>query len=116
MFLLTREEFRDYQGDKQNFRMASFYKFGRQKFNILLDEAKDPVGGKWSFDEENRKKLPKDIEIKIIYEDSNLIIIDKKAGMVVHPGAGNYKKTLVNALLFKYKNNWNHIYRKSFSY
>ena len=59
MFLLTREEFRDYQGDKQNFRMASFYKFGRQKFNILLDEAKDPVGGKWSFDEENRKKIPK---------------------------------------------------------
>ena len=42
MFLLTREEFRDYQGDKQNFRMASFYKFGRQKFNILLDEAKIP--------------------------------------------------------------------------
>ena len=42
---------------------------------------------------------PKDIEIKIIYEDSNLIIIDKKAGMVVHPGAGNFDNTLVNALL-----------------
>ena len=43
--------------------------------------------------------IPKDIEIKIIYEDSNLIIIDKKAGMVVHPGAGNFDNTLVNALL-----------------
>ena len=42
---------------------------------------------------------PKDIEIKIIYEDRNLIIIDKKAGMVVHPGAGNFDNTLVNALL-----------------
>ena len=42
---------------------------------------------------------PKDIEIKIIYEDKNLIIIDKKAGMVVHPGAGNFDNTLVNALL-----------------
>lgn len=42
---------------------------------------------------------PKDIKIKIIYEDRNLIIIDKKAGMVVHPGAGNFDNTLVNALL-----------------
>ena len=42
---------------------------------------------------------PKEIEIKIIYEDRNLIIIDKKAGMVVHPGAGNVDNTLVNALL-----------------
>ena len=43
--------------------------------------------------------MPQDIEIKIIYEDRNLIIIDKKAGMVVHPGAGNFDNTLVNALL-----------------
>ena len=43
--------------------------------------------------------IPKNIQIKIIYEDSNLIIIDKKAGMVVHPGAGNFDNTLVNALL-----------------
>lgn len=42
---------------------------------------------------------PKDIKIKIIYEDRNLIIIDKNAGMVVHPGAGNFENTLVNALL-----------------
>ena len=42
---------------------------------------------------------PQNIKIKIIYEDRNLIIIDKKAGMVVHPGAGNFDNTLVNALL-----------------
>ena len=42
---------------------------------------------------------PKDIKINIIYEDKNLIVIDKKAGMVVHPGAGNSDNTLVNALL-----------------
>ena len=42
---------------------------------------------------------PKDIKINIIYEDKNLIVINKKAGMVVHPGAGNSENTLVNALL-----------------
>jgi 23S rRNA pseudouridine1911/1915/1917 synthase len=40
------------------------------------------------------------IPLKIIYEDPHLIVIDKPAGMVVHPGAGNYSGTLVNALLY----------------
>jgi len=39
------------------------------------------------------------IPLKIVYEDSDLIIIDKPAGLVVHPGAGNPEHTLVNALL-----------------
>ena len=41
-----------------------------------------------------------DIPLNIIYEDSYLIVIDKPAGMVVHPAAGNYSGTLVNALLY----------------
>ena len=41
---------------------------------------------------------PKKINIKIIYEDRNLIVIDKQPGMVVHPGAGNFDDTLVHAL------------------
>ncbi|MDD5681352.1 MAG: RluA family pseudouridine synthase [Candidatus Omnitrophica bacterium] len=40
-----------------------------------------------------------DIPLKIIYEDDRLIIVDKPAGMVVHPAPGNYSGTLVNALL-----------------
>ncbi len=43
---------------------------------------------------------PKKINIKIIYEDRNLIVIDKQPGMVVHPGAGNFDDTLVHALLY----------------
>ncbi|MEA3489183.1 MAG: RluA family pseudouridine synthase, partial [Candidatus Omnitrophota bacterium] len=43
---------------------------------------------------------PEDIPLKIIYEDDWIIVVDKPAGMVVHPGAGNRKGTLVNALLF----------------
>ena len=49
--------------------------------------------------------LPKKIKLDIIYEDKDVLIINKPKGMVVHPGAGNYKNTLVNALLFKYKKN-----------
>ena len=46
---------------------------------------------------------PKKIKLNIVYEDNDILIINKPKGMVVHPGAGNYKNTLVNALLFKYK-------------
>ena len=46
---------------------------------------------------------PKKIELDIVYEDNDILVINKPKGMVVHPGAGNYEDTLVNALLFKYK-------------
>ena len=39
------------------------------------------------------------IELKVVYEDESLIVIDKPAGLVVHPGAGNQSGTLVNALI-----------------
>ena len=48
---------------------------------------------------------PKKIKLEIIYEDKDILVINKPKGMVVHPGAGNYKDTLVNALLYKYKKN-----------
>ena len=57
-FLFSREEFHSLTKDKKVFRMANFYQQGRKKFDILLDENKKPVGGKWSFDQENRKKIP----------------------------------------------------------
>jgi 23S rRNA pseudouridine1911/1915/1917 synthase len=43
--------------------------------------------------------LPQDIPIDIVYEDSHLMVVNKPAGMVVHPAPGNYSNTLVNALL-----------------
>jgi len=48
--------------------------------------------------------VPQDIEFEIVYEDNDLLVINKPQGMVVHPAAGNYDKTLVNALLYKIKN------------
>ena len=47
---------------------------------------------------------PNKIPLNIQYEDKDIIIINKEAGVVVHPGAGNYEKTIVNGLLFKFKN------------
>ena len=49
--------------------------------------------------------VPKKIKLSIIYEDTEILVINKPKGMVVHPGAGNYDNTLVNALFYKYKKN-----------
>ena len=47
--------------------------------------------------------IPKDIPIQIIYEDNDLLVVNKPRGMVVHPAHGHYQDTLVNALLYKVK-------------
>jgi len=47
---------------------------------------------------------PENIPLDIIYEDAWLIVLNKPAGMVVHPAVGNYTGTLVNALLYHFKN------------
>ncbi len=44
--------------------------------------------------------VPEDIPIEIVYEDDDLLVVNKPKGMVVHPAHGNYHGTLVNALLF----------------
>ncbi|RAJ02570.1 23S rRNA pseudouridine1911/1915/1917 synthase [Chitinophaga skermanii] len=49
---------------------------------------------------ENHEVLAENIPLKVIYEDDDLMVIDKPAGMVVHPGCGNYTGTLVNGLAY----------------
>jgi len=46
---------------------------------------------------------PSRIKLDIRFEDNDILIVNKPKGMVVHPGAGNYKNTLANALIYKYK-------------
>ncbi|MDD2944594.1 MULTISPECIES: 23S rRNA pseudouridine(1911/1915/1917) synthase RluD [unclassified Acinetobacter] len=48
------------------------------------------------------KSLPENIPLNVVYEDDDIIVINKPVGMVVHPGAGNTSGTLVNALLYHY--------------
>ncbi len=52
---------------------------------------------------------PYKIPLNILYDDEDIIIINKAPGVVVHPGAGNYEKTIVNGLLFKYKENLSNV-------
>lgn len=47
---------------------------------------------------------PENIPLDIIYEDEDVVVVNKARGMVVHPAAGNYSGTLVNALLYHCKN------------
>ena len=47
--------------------------------------------------------VPQDIPLDIVYEDDDLLVVNKPKGMVVHPAAGNYDETLVNALMFHCK-------------
>jgi len=49
------------------------------------------------------KIIPENIPLNIVYEDDSLIVLNKPAGLVVHPGHGNYSGTLVNALAYHFK-------------
>jgi deoxyribodipyrimidine photolyase-related protein len=59
MFLNSKEEVVDYFSKKNKFFQTDFYISQRKKRNILVDDFKNPIGGKWSFDDENRLKYPK---------------------------------------------------------
>ena len=58
-FLNEAAENQEYRAGKKRWFMADFYKWQRKRFGVLVDEEGEPEGGKWSFDEENRKKIPK---------------------------------------------------------
>jgi len=58
-FINTAEQNRQYRAGRKRWFMADFYKWQRQRLEVLLDADGQPVGGQWSFDEDNRKKVPK---------------------------------------------------------
>ncbi|QDU70797.1 cryptochrome/photolyase family protein [Mucisphaera calidilacus] len=58
MFLTPRETLDDFFSGNDSPRMASFYQQQRRRLNILVDDDRKPAGGQWSFDADNRKKLP----------------------------------------------------------
>ncbi len=57
---------------------------------LLLDEPDDA---------RQHAELPEDIPLDVVFEDETLLVINKPAGLVVHPGSGNWTGTLMNALL-----------------
>ncbi|MCA1715131.1 MAG: 23S rRNA pseudouridine(1911/1915/1917) synthase RluD [Gammaproteobacteria bacterium] len=87
-------------------RLAAWIKSG----DVLLDDMparpRDPVRGgeRVSLDvvlDIQTQAVAEDIALEVLYEDSEVLVLDKPAGLVVHPGAGNPGGTLVNALLHR---------------
>ena len=82
--------------------------------NILVNDHKvksnykvkpdDRVSIVYSYPKLKNELIPQDIPIDINYEDDDILIVNKQAGMVVHPGFGNYDGTLVNALAYHFEN------------
>jgi 23S rRNA pseudouridine1911/1915/1917 synthase len=65
---------------------------------------KDEIKVLFEFPPNENELLPENIELNIVYEDKELVVVNKPAGMVVHPGHGNYSGTLINALIYHFKN------------
>jgi 23S rRNA pseudouridine1911/1915/1917 synthase len=85
-------------------RLQSWIKDGQLKINGVVGKPKDKVIGGETLDlnaelEAQGDWQPEEITLDIVHEDDDLLIINKQAGLVVHPAAGNYTGTLVNALL-----------------
>ena len=125
--IFSSEDTIDFNGIRiDKFLQFHLKKISRTKLQKLVKEGFVKINNK-IINETSRKiqtkdeieisfPLPKETHIKpnkmpldILYEDKDVIVINKSPGLVVHPGVGNYKKTLVNGLLFHYKNNLSEI-------
>ena len=75
---------------------------------ISSPSQKIKIGDKIKFsilETKNEYIKPEKIKVDVVYEDDDLIVLNKPAGIVVHPGAGNKSGTLVNALVYHYRKN-----------
>lgn len=79
MFLCNKEEFINFYSSKKHFSQTSFYIYMRKKHKLLLDKDLKPIGGNWTYDKENRKKIPTGIEIpKYPKLDENIYVKEAK--------------------------------------
>ena len=110
--------------NEKRFLMSSFYMNQRKKLNILIDDENKPVGGKWSLDAENRKKLPKKITIpKVLIHDYDVLSLKNNTEKISNQYNSNYgnldsfnypinrlqaSKALLSFLQTKIIDIWNH--------
>lgn len=66
MFLSSNEEFAEFFSSKEHYSQTSFYIYMRKKHKLLLDENSKPIGGKWTFDKENRQKIPANFKVPLL--------------------------------------------------
>jgi len=89
-FLNPENEVRDMLSKKKNYFMANFYAESRKKHGILLEKGDKPLGGKWSFDADNRKKVPKSTVIPKVKTPNLSNYIDEAKEYVEDQFANNY--------------------------
>ena len=87
-------------------RLSEWIKSGDARMDGQIVRPRDPVRGGEQVTLQAELGIethaePEDIPLTVLYEDDHVLVIDKQAGLVVHPGAGNSSGTLVNALLFR---------------
>ncbi|RIX98728.1 RluA family pseudouridine synthase [Aureimonas flava] len=93
-------------GELSRSRLQSLIEDGQVRIDetpVLLPKRKVAAGETVRLDmpePEAPEPVAEDIPLDILYEDEHLVVLDKPAGLVVHPGPGNWTGTLVNALLF----------------
>jgi 23S rRNA pseudouridine1911/1915/1917 synthase len=91
-------------------KIQNSIKAGNVRVNNNIVKANHKVRGEdivtvvLDYPKQKNELIPQDIPLNIIYEDDNLLIVNKEAGMVVHPGFGNSDGTLVNAVAFHVNN------------
>ncbi len=88
-------------------RIQTWIKSGWVKVNDQECRPKDKVAigdgiSIWAEIASQDRWLPEDIPLDVVYQDQHIVVIDKPAGMVVHPAAGNLSGTLLNGLLFRF--------------
>jgi len=76
-FMCSSELVQNYFGNKKRFFLTPFYIAERKRNNILLDENGNPLGGKWTYDVENRKKMPKGTVIPPLAEINDTALIEE---------------------------------------
>jgi deoxyribodipyrimidine photolyase-related protein len=94
LFILSEVEIKDYFADKKRMFQTDFYKHQRLKRQLLLDKEQKPLGGKWTYDDENRLKYPKgkaaplyDFSVNNEYYEEAVLYTEKH--FAINPGTLN---------------------------
>jgi deoxyribodipyrimidine photolyase-related protein len=109
-FLNSKEDLAGFfRKDKKSFFQTSFYKQQRKKLGVLIDEAQNPIGGKWTFDIENRKKYPKNKLPPAIYFPERTALWDEAVDYTLRrfpENPGSISKDRLYPLTHQEANDW----------
>ena len=108
-FLNKQSDFKNYFSKKKNYFQTDFYINQRKKENILLDSNSKPFGGKWTFDQDNRKKFPKSEKTpELLFPHSNAYINEAKiyVDKYFKNNYGSTKSNLLFSVTFEDAEKW----------